>query len=62
MITSIEAGMKVDIRDENYQWREGIVIRIITRVGEKHKFLKIRYLVFLLINTEIKPPVRSKIR
>lgn len=55
MITSIEAGMKVDIRDENYQWREGIVIRIITRVGEKHKFLKIRYLVFLLINTEIKP-------
>ena len=36
--------MKVDVRDKNYVWCQGIVIRIISRVGEVHKFVKVQYL------------------
>lgn len=35
------AGHKIDIRDSNYLWREGRIVRIISRVGEIHKYIKV---------------------
>ena len=37
--------MKIDIRDKNFVWCEGVIVRIISRVGETHKFIKVQYLV-----------------
>lgn len=45
MLKEFGAGQMVDIRDENYMWRIGRIIRVISRVGETHKYIKIQYLV-----------------
>ena len=49
-LNAFPVGTKVDIRDNNYIWREGIIIRIISRVGESHKFIKVQYEVLYVLN------------
>jgi len=54
-LSAIKVGMKVDIRDPNNIWCEGkykdtigIMVRIITRLDQPCRFLRINYLVKLL--------------
>ena len=55
MSNDFRAGLTVDVRDENYVWckgtnilmNSGIIVRVISKIGDTIKFLKIQYKVSL---------------
>lgn len=36
------SGLQIDVRDKNYVWCKGTIIRLITRVNEPKKFVRVR--------------------
>ena len=40
---NIEVGQKMDVRDSNYIWCTATVTRLISKINEPHRFLRISY-------------------
>lgn len=57
----LEVGKKVDIRDQNYVWCTATITRLISRINEPNKFLKIHYDHFLKKYDEEVDPTSARV-